>query len=268
MLPQSAKFMSDLQFYFSEFGKTNMLDKGVTFQPGHIYPEHMMFNQSFLQLLFSDEWIHGLDYTIGYENKTDMRSWPTSMLDRLSIYHYSQYYVPNRISYRQPQFSNLPNGDSTSCDPDSTSCYLYVDTTTGDLIPTDSTSIYTVIQEEPDEVGLNVFQLCWCDVIVLDALAHYRIDPDSINIYIHENNEAPTLIELPGSSYLLSVNLSLLTVFSRLISIYIYTLKTGDHQYYNPDEPIANRPLDCLVEVFVINQIFKLISESGPDYVD
>ena len=268
MLPQSAKFMADLQYYFSAFGRDNMMNKDITNLPGHIYNECVMFNQSFLQLLFSDNWEYGLDYTIGYKNITDMAAWPPSLRDRLSIYFHSQYYIPNPISYRLPQYSNLPTGDSTSCDLDSTSCYLYVDSTTGELLPTNSTSIYTVIQEEPDEEGINIFQLCWCDIILLDALARFKIDANSINIYIHENTDAPSLIELPGGTYLLNINLSLLTVFSRLIAIYIYTLKTNDHQYYNPDEPMANRPLDCLIEIFVINKIFKLISESGSDYVD
>jgi len=273
MIPANVRFLPDLQYYFSIFNMTNMLDKDITYPSGQIYDVHMWNNKSFIQLLFTNEqWQHGLDYTIGYKPLTYKGSWPTSILDRLSIYHHSQYFIPSPITYRDPFYTNLPDEtcleDSTTPLDGTSRVYLCVDTTSGSLIPTNNPSIYAVIQKEDEEEGINLFNLCGCDIICLDALAHYKTNPENINVYIHNDNQPPNLTQLPGGTYLLSVNLTLLTSLSKLISIFIYTMKTGDHQYYVGDQIIGVKPIDKLFEVYVINKIFKLISEGGPDYVD
>lgn len=268
MPPFSARFLPDLQYYFSKFCGNNMLDKNVAYTPGNIYPEHMNLNKSFLRILFEETWEYGLDYTIGYKF-TPMPSWPASFLDRLSIYQNSQLYCPEAITYRNPFYSELPEiGDSTSTDTtnfNSIDTYLYV-STTGEFYPTNTASIMTIIQEEENELGINLFNLTHCDIVAIDSLAHYRAG-QTINVFIHENIEPPRLLETPGG-FLLSLNLNLVTPLTRLIAIFLYTIINNDHQYYNVNEPIGKSPVDCLFEVYIVNKIFKFITNSGPDYVE
>jgi hypothetical protein len=96
----------DLQFYFNQILTNSIMNKFSIDKPSYFPIDYLENNNSFIRLLFDDNWDTSLNsYNYLYQEVIDRSSWPRMIFSRLMIYpNSSRFFVP--VDY-DPNDDNL-----------------------------------------------------------------------------------------------------------------------------------------------------------------
>lgn len=115
---------------------------------------------------------------------------------------------------------------------------------------------------ECGETGVNTFTLKPHDYVLLDALLAYRID--STNVTIVDSTSVELIDTTAG--IILKARYSILgTELSKLIYLYLDLRIYNNYSHYNNESIVSSgKLLESSYEVYVLDQIYKIISARGP----